>query len=277
MRILLLNALLLFCFINLKAQDYHPLIKPNKIWTIGCVSSIINPFNTTYRTMSIGDTTEINGLIYYEVNTDEPYAIFMREDSVEQKVYTYLPDSNAEYLTFDFNVNINDTIFLPGALYNMGITNETEEPVLIQSIDSVEIESGIFRKRIRGFGNSLPYEYIEQLGGAYGVLTPIDWIFESNCNLLSVVENSEYIFNIGIEEELNPIHIYYNTYSSSINIDFSEANTEGNYELLNGLGQIIKKGQLTEKISIEDINQGLYIFRYYTSHKPLGAYKFVKK
>lgn len=114
-----------------QAQPYHKLIEPNKYWDLAFFSggSVCNiDINQAYRNYFNGDTIMPNGLLYkkmysYQMHPISPWIycppfyvdtssfltyLFIREDTVQRKVYTYV---NQDELAYDFNLNQGDTLF----------------------------------------------------------------------------------------------------------------------------------------------------------------------
>jgi hypothetical protein len=113
---LLFVVIVQFCY----GQEYHKLVDTNKLWSTLIVEYIGPPtFDSTLKTQHIrfGDDTIINGLIYkkvletYNENLiNWSYSGYIREDSSRKVYYLNYECYDEEYLIYDFNVNIGDTI-----------------------------------------------------------------------------------------------------------------------------------------------------------------------
>ena len=96
----------------------------------------------------------------------------------DKRVYVNLdPASNIaeEYLAYDFNLTVGDTVPSPHLIN--GNPSIPEPDLVIQSIDSVLI-SGVYRKRY----NLGPLRYIvEGIGSSTGLLNPLDFVSGGDC------------------------------------------------------------------------------------------------
>ncbi len=171
--------IILLLSINATAQPYHKLIGSNKYWDLatyngGSVCNIDDGW--AFRYFFSGDSLMPNGLTYAKlyyykmrpVNQGlycPPFYVdtsvflsnwFMREDTVQRKVYIY---AGQDELLYDFNLNQGDNL---QSLYATGGS--------LQTIDSVKLElfsDGSIRK-VFFLQNS--HYYIEGIGSPSGGL-----------------------------------------------------------------------------------------------------------
>jgi len=189
-------SLLLFAIINSvsgQSSVYHPFPDSNAVWNIhtrsvnGTMCSITEHyFFEHYFSYFIHGDTVINNLTYHKLyssgyyfehcqfgNTywnwfahDSVYRFALREDLNLKKVYIY---EFGEYLLYDFNVNIGDTM------------HDWENCIVVSSIDSVLIGNN-YRKR---FNTSIgQYSIIEGIGSTSGLfvtLCPFEFWGDLTC------------------------------------------------------------------------------------------------
>ncbi len=81
---------------------------------------------------------------------------------------------------------------------------------------------------------------------------------------------------LGSEDEiLGTLKLYPNPVTNGI-LNISLNTKEGNYEIINLLGQSIKKGTLTETINVSSLKAGVYLFKVSTGDR-ISTQKFMKK
>ena len=96
----------------------------------------------------------------------------------DKRIYVNLDptaEASEEYLAYDFNLTVGDTVPSPHLI--TGNPSIPEPNFVIQSIDSVLI-SGSYRKRY----NLDPVRYIiEGIGSSIGLLNPLDYVYSGSC------------------------------------------------------------------------------------------------
>ena len=96
----------------------------------------------------------------------------------DKRIYVNLDptaDTDEEYLAYDFNLAVGDTVPSPHLIN--GNPSIPEPNLVIQSIDSVLI-SGSYRKRY----NLDPVRYIvEGIGSSIGLMNPLDFVSSGSC------------------------------------------------------------------------------------------------
>lgn len=134
-------------------------------------------YNTSYYNYIIGDTL-IDSLNYKNVyqtrnlfNTNFSPIAFIREEN--KKVYVLYPDvSSLEFLLYDFSLNVGDSMIFPDFIHGGNLTFRT---AYLNSIDSIQLENGSYRKRFK-FSNWS--EIIEGIGNA-GINVPNTGLFQT--------------------------------------------------------------------------------------------------
>jgi hypothetical protein len=256
--------ILLILNISIHGQTYNKLIEgSDKFWDISQYdgASICGYAGYPNRYFILGDTL-INDLIYtkvyayhfLQINPDygecPPYLvdtnyylsnIFIREDTLLQKVYKYFPEQDTDGLLFDFSLNIHDTLKYYG--YQSGSI-----VITIDTIINIITGDGIERKQF--FTNYGSSNYIEGIGGNQGPFE-LPLIAENDYSILCVIKNKQHIYGsycynfiTEIEENFKLktlIDIYPNPFTNSFTVSFNDNYDENvnNIELIDNLGETI--------------------------------------
>jgi hypothetical protein len=146
-KLLFFSQLLIFSFS--KAQQYHPLLDSVNEWNYFsicmAVSSISNPcfygsVHSYYFSEFTSNDTIINSMEYKRVNSDIACLMgYIREDTLQKKVYFIDNQFNPEILLYDFSLQAGDSINL-----SFPITSDIHNPGYyhIDSIISVNLFGG---------------------------------------------------------------------------------------------------------------------------------------
>jgi len=163
-------ALVLILFsCNIIAQDYFKFPTSNAIWNHIVTQSMSPPTEWTVID-SLGEQIIIDSLTYIELYRDDYIIGAIREDTSSRKVFFH--NYYSEIVLYDFNLNIDDTIF-----YSTNLFYNIDYYKVVEFIDSVDV-SGQFRKR--WFLNNSELDlidiWIEGIGSIhrYGLLYPND-------------------------------------------------------------------------------------------------------
>lgn len=167
------------------SQGYNPIIEQNKYWDEGTYLDYIPCFISPIRIEFTDEDTLIEGHYYriynsydllgeigmggdicppFTADTIPSRQAGLREDTVNKKVYSYLPfvsPSDPDVLIYDFSLNIGDTL----------VVGNSGSYQVVSDIDTFELLNGEIRKRF-WFD---PYNtfYIEGIGGINGLFYPI--------------------------------------------------------------------------------------------------------
>lgn len=253
-----------------KAQTYHSFVDTNKVWSVVEGYSLFS-FNTFYYKFK-GDTI-INNLVYNKMlaNSDSnmvnpwQYHAALREDSLH-KVYI-IQFNQPEKLLYNFNLQVGDT-FHYSQICNL----------VVNSIDSVQLINGEFRKRIN-FYSGLNYHWIEGIGSEDGPLNiavsycDIDFNAELNCftendtlKYKSTTFNSCYFSNTALREIKNDlIKIIPNPAQNQLQIISNAKIKNGSITIqdINGrkvLNQSIVQSSIIDTSSLKN---GYYVLYFY--------------
>jgi len=265
---LLFVVIVQFCY----GQEYHKLVDTNKMWSVLLINGTNPYYKSTHFIKFQGDTI-INDTMYKKVLKAEDEFHnnwelngYIREDSSRKVYYLNYECYYEEYLIYDFNVNIGDTI-------------NYFEPYIVDSIDSIYI-SNQYRKRIfiHSIISSFSDVWIEGIGSIYGVINSmtegvVGIRFELLCfyenDTLSYIDSSYnecYYNTYNVIENISvnsPFIIYPNPATQTINISFNnQQNMPYTFELYNYYGEIICKKQIINSTSFElsNISNGIYFY-----------------
>lgn len=278
-----LNFLLLGILTTLftYSQEYCPFADSNAIWNEFSIH-IEYTGHVAYKTRygTIGDTI-INNKKYSKI-----YSLFndtclnissgvyfgaIREEN--KKVYTITTyHGEQEILLYDFSKEIGDTIFSNSPEGYMAY------PVIISSIDTIELYDGSKRKRYwleGGYYSLLSECWIEGLGSIHGLFAPVNSIvlnyYEPNLSCFKQNGSTIYLNNFSCDKcfcflgtsikkiNENQIRIYPNPFTDKINIESKNEYSE--IRIYNSNGKIIRsfsKISYPIRIDLGDIPIGLY-------------------
>lgn len=152
-----------------QSSFYHPFPTGAANWVYRYYDDLHFP-TTIFTPYSLTGDTTISNISYKKVFKYSTYAGGLREDN---KIIYFVPDtSQTEYLLYNFNLNIGDSIIHPygGAV----CTNDT---VIVWNVDSVIVSDGYHRR----FWFNSNAQWIEGIGAVYYLLEP--------CNVLCVSGN----------------------------------------------------------------------------------------
>jgi len=219
-KIVILVAVVFLNAINVQSQTT---ITPGKVWHIE--SGFACPYGlccTGIHTIKTDSIRVFNGKAYYELFSDVSYGgyvvTYAREDS--GRVFFYTQSCDKEYLMYDFNLNVGDTVFLvdpqhPTSFYNQSnpceltVSDSNEYKFVVVDVDSIEYNQ-VKRKMLKLNSIRRPAYYdvwVEGIGCMRGItyhvaqhitgVRQLKECYESD-TLIFVNENPEY--RLGIRE-----------------------------------------------------------------------------
>jgi hypothetical protein len=292
------NLIIFIIFVNVTpavGQTYHPLLRNNIFWDVFYYQGVqICGLNSAARYFIDGDTS-INSINYKILKGHPivslltqpnpfcpPFAVddnqtflsqyFMREDTIQQKVYVFAHQNNQENLLYDFSLSIGDTINsnYPG----QGL------PFIIDSIGNYLMSDGTFRKIFYGMPSWSTEYYIEGVGSSTGLFEPLIWGTGGGSRLSCVQENGNYLYSdsiavygclgyVGIEESTNSKQIYIspNPVYGLLNINLTNG-VKGIFKLIESSGREVCKIEIYEnktQVDISSLKSGMYFYRFESS------------
>lgn len=276
---------------HLKSQAYLPLLEVGKKWSVDYFSVAYcapTSFCYTEDYFLSGDTI-IDGNQYFKVALYQAQNIvgFLREDVSERKIYALLDaeglDYDEEILMYDFSLQVGDSIYLP--------YEYTPYPLKLESIETITLLDGAISKKII-FTNPLSlYEgdsfYIEGIGGARGLMFPLESFFETTWYLNCVTLNDQSLYGSSsceiilntkdvIQERV--VNIFPNPFINEIEIISPESISE--ISLFDVSGDILKRHKIHNnkkaKIKINNSSVGVYFLHLVFSDGSVAHKKIVK-
>jgi hypothetical protein len=202
---------------------------------------------------------------------------YIRQDSVQKKVWIYDSTSNSDKIFYNFNLNIGDTLDTSKVYWAQWPPFD-----IITSIDSVII-AGQYRKRYNyGTACNVPVQdtsMIEGIGGLHGLMNA-PACFEAETHLIEFTQNNQMIFEDTVsyplflycydfstrvdENEFNkkPLLLispnpFHTTASLQLNTSFSQAELK----IYNVLGGEVKRQKITSQTTVinrDGMADGIY-------------------
>jgi len=141
MKKILLVLCLSFLSIQIEAQTYNRFLK-NSSWYESSNSGFGLSISYFYYNQS--SDTIINSLAYSKILVTGGTTFFAREDTIVKKVYMLTINDTAEFILYDFGLNVGDTVY--GKWGGFGSGSKTK--LILRNIDTVITLQGS-RKRFR--------------------------------------------------------------------------------------------------------------------------------
>jgi hypothetical protein len=272
-------------------QNYHKLIRTNTYWDVFALGFLY--YDAIDRIYFTGNDTVIEGKVYNlsrqypfeQVNPGwliPPFVIdtvsiptnfFIREDTIERKVYIYDPYlTPTDQLLYDFSLSVGDTL---QSDYNVGPLGS---PIVLMTIDSITLQNGEKRKEFIFYAfdtNNITANYIEGIGGQQGLFAPIFPAFEQNefYGYFCINENEInlwgdqciwYFVGMSNQNENQTIKVFPNPAQDILNVNLSQKIPFADLTVSNIQGKEIFREKLnhsSNKITISQINPGIYIYQ----------------
>ena len=279
----------LFIVISVQAQQYVPFPKSGAAWLQTWVDGSSRPISGYTELIALEKDTTINSISYimlssvrrYDSNTPAGwvYGFYnawrgaMREDS-SKHIYFYNLSENKEYLLYNFNLKVGDT--LP-----KGINNEYGN-IFISSIDSILL-NGAYHKRFGltrpNSGLNNPYVFIiEGVGSTFGLISELMQPFEQVHTLRCFTKGIEQvypefsancIFYLGYNENFEDktkLNIFPNPSTGQLTIQTQSIFSDSYICVRDVLGRIVHQEKLqfpNQNINISSQPKGLYFVELY--------------
>ena len=155
----------------------------NSHWDIAKTTWDADEFNVSsqkvFQTSSKIGKIDTTGFIYYKLNTNLPFKLkrmyefqfLIRQDSLSGKVFIKsFMDETEEFLLYDFNLNLGDTI-------KSIMTNQLKGELIVTKVENIgTIENPIRTIEARLNGNGVLFNFTEGIGSLNGFLVnlPMD-------------------------------------------------------------------------------------------------------
>ncbi len=271
-----MKILLLFTLIFLiKVKAYIPTLGNSNEWYVIVVAEVI--YSITYsidESETIGNV-EYKKLIYNNSST----CLYVREDSLQNKIYV-LPEKNKEELVlYDFSLEKNDEIELYGYPFYRGSEINSFGTYTVEKTDSIEID-GSQRKRLVLFKNdntNIKDVWIESIGSTNNFLSPGKEIYAPGIEGLRCFykddqklytfffdendQNCDYVSSVGSLNILHRCKVYPNPFTNSVTI---ETQVSGDFKVMviNSLGQVVYSNRFEDTTLLQPdlshLKKGIY-------------------
>jgi serine/threonine protein kinase len=269
--------LLLMGAIDLKAQDYDPLVAEGKQWNVLLTYSPWPPINRVTDVYKIEGDTILEEATYKKLFTtqEEHYTVWelcgllreTHEGQVFHRDYKWDHTFGSENMLYDFSMQPGDSI----CFY------DSECLVLLSVSDTVLCEDCLPRKKYvfqyhaQGYPWDDTYEtWIEGIGSEFGLLHPGSrFLVGGTYDLLCYYEdedliwqnsnfNSCYIGTTGLKENEKGslVSVYPNPAKEKTVIEGTEV---AEVQVYNAFGQLVKTVQGKNEINVSDLPDGIYL------------------
>lgn len=290
-----ISFLSLCLFINvLAAQSSHPFLPEGveKQWNVVFQETFRPSGASTIIYRTNGDTLiskreQIYRYTKIEQTRDSSlnnwnFRDFIREDTLQSKVYTYDKNQEQDFLLYDFSMEVGDTL--------------VDEEFCISKVtvvDSIEIHNDQKRKRLLLEHDTYGFMYwIEGIGSSKGLFNRIQCYLDGPTTSLNCYfENKEKLYSNGSEcfivntEEflvLQQISLFPNPANGYLQLDLSEiAIPNLQIRIFSLLGQEMQNfsastGQI-QQIEVSDLASGVYFLGVEKEGQIIWGEKFIKR
>lgn len=293
--------------IQIHAQSYIPMIDDSLYWDVAYAVNDPNPcagfgVGGPDRYFIGGDTT-INGVDYKQIlgynfqtftpapcppfyvdTVSQSFDFYIREDTIGMKVYRYNTSSQLDELQFDYSLQQNDSIYLPGS---------TNIYFYVDTLYSIITSDGVTRKYFECFprpnqGTTGGY-YIEGLGGAMGPFERPYHLFEEGYWVLCISDLNEspifpaaascFTFTTSLmQQESSTEGLTINPIPTSESITIRNVSLNSSFIIYDMFGEEVERNKLSHghTINISRYKAGIYLI-ILQSDKIISAAKFIKQ
>lgn len=277
-KLLLLFSILLSLFTNGQTSVYRPFPTNFGNWVYQYYDDFGFPTAAPFSIFLSGDTI-IAGINYKKI----PNVGVLREAS---KIVYFVPDtSSTEYILYDFNLGLGDTIIHP-----FGGASCSNDTVIIEQVDSILASDGYHRQlHLSSFAI-----WIEGIGSIYYLFQPAELLCVSgNSSLECMINDSLFIYpsasslcTVSVPEQISKpidIFIYPNPATESIqlkSLQLSSQTIEFEIYINDLFGKVVKHTEVTykkDKIDISSLKKGIYFIKILNQqHETLYTSKIIK-
>jgi hypothetical protein len=173
MKLFLLLSFLMTSFATVAQQSFDFY---NSHWYLSSTSWDADEFKVTskevFQTTSKIGRIDTTANIYYKLNTSMPFVLegkpqkqfFIRQDSTSGNIYMRsFQNEEKEYLMYDFNVEVGDTI-------KSILCNQIDGKLIVTKIDVLEGGLKMIHSKLNGKQDSKTFKFIEGVGSTNGFI-----------------------------------------------------------------------------------------------------------
>lgn len=268
-KLLLLFSILLSLFTNGQTSVYHPFPTNFGSWGYQSYDEFGFPTSPFLSHYTLSGDTIIASINYKKIFSYLTYIGALREAS---KVVYFVPDtSSTEYILYDFNLGLGDTIIHP-----FGGASCSNDTVIIYQVDSILASDGYHRQLyLSSFAT-----WIEGIGSTSYLFQPAEFLCVSgNPELQCMINDSLFLYPstsssciVSVPEQISKpidIFIYPNPSNSMVNIEHPAIKT-GIIKLYNLTGNEVLGVNIISNITQLDINHfpsGIYFYQIISQNK----------
>ena len=262
---ILILALAMFISMSTRAQNYPPFPVNYGSWVYQLYDQFHHPAGVWMSVTLFGDTI-IGANTYKKLYGNANSCLgtnYVREDN--KIIYYYSPDSAAEYVLYDFNLLVGDTIFNPYCCWQ----DPDHDTVIVAQIDSSLLADNQYHKY--WFAQDCVH-WIEGVGNELGLLNaytfcPLSGTFWLEC----FYNDSGFVYGsslcpLGINNinEKTFSTLSPNPFTTTATINFSKEIRSGSLRLINLFGQtVLEKNNINGSsiiINRGNLSSGVYLF-----------------
>lgn len=284
-KILILSFVSFFLTISYcQETNYVPFPSSNANW----MSLIKNILTTNHWSLDlvykIGENdTIIDNISYHTLYTNTPpYSYHSSFRESDKKIYVRFPDKTEDFLLYDFNLNVGDTMFY---FFDDHLTFPHEHHKKVIATGTIQLSNGETRRTMTL--TSIPHQYVqdetwvEGIGSISnkGLFNPMYTIIVSNGEIFKFAfhcVNEQVLFQdtdcpycecdyaLSLHENIScTVDVFPNPFTDQLSI-VSDQNVILTVEIFNSIGKLIKSetiGDYSGKITLDNVNTGIYFIK----------------
>lgn len=303
-RNLLVLSILLGC-IHLVSGQQNTYFDQQPVWKIYTQNAHEYPcVRNMNRNQFLGNPVNYDTLTFYPLferytlefgweSDQEPYPFCHGEQSADslfrgyvrsfgKRIYFRRGLTLAEYLIYDFNLSIGDTLPLNELLHS--------ETLVVTAIDSVLVSGGNYWKVFTVTGNNYVSQLIEGVGSSAGFLEELEKPYnvshalecysQNGQKYFPELETPDCIFFLDLKEPELKVSIYPNPCSDKLHVSMTTAFSNCFYRITCMDGTTVVQGSVSSQeldIETEKWSSGVYLLEFYSDNGKLSRQKIIKQ
>lgn len=227
--------------------------------------------------------TIIDNISYHTLYTNKPpYSYHSSFRESDKKIYVRFPDKTEDFLLYDFNLNVGDTMFY---FFEDNYLHTYEHHKKVISTGTIQLSNGETRRTMTL--TSIPYPYVEDeiwvegIGSITrnGLFNPMVTVTLTNGEIFKLAfycVNDQVIFQdpdcyycdcdyaLSLHENIScTVDVYPNPFTDQLSI-VSDQNVILTVEIFNSIGMLIKSETINDYsgiITLDNVNTGIYFIK----------------